>query len=578
MSYNKIQDFDLNFTNSGNENQSKLIYLKDIQNKSLKLNNKLVFKNNATSKILSDSSENNELVKITGNLLTNKSVFSQEIIANSSLHIKKTNDLLDSNDLFKIIKNISASSIDINSYNQNKKIKISSKNQILFTNNSSNSFFSKEIVGQFINDSLGNQILKGKDGVNIEVKEKNGKKYFEIDYSSNVSNNLDSKLAYKTIIKWNGIDTTNSDKDSGNRYSFLIQSGSPIGAGPDGPTSITNLNNSRKTRLKLKLNNNYEKWSVGKHFIYIDTSEINSNLHVAINGVPTISRYEMIIDLSQSNLNNDRQWKTGDELYFYLNLQSIGQTELNKLADGVHISSTYIVSNPIYFSGTTRTYNSAVPATIGKRSILEVGLHQSNTFPSISYYTFDTTSSALQFWLPLLTDIGTTLKEGDIFLFKKKAGAKDLIICPNSTNTGAITITDKLCLKWQNGAWADVTSAEYASHIQTINYNIDSVYNRYQYVLIMPQNHRFFIDNNLSNNSKLQNSFILKRVVDTYDSVWFNDKEPGFNFIGKEKLKTITELENCVIFNPSHSQSSFSLRFLGNNDPSRPGIGTWIIR
>lgn len=574
MSYNKIQDFDLNFTNSGNENQSKLIYLKDIQNKSLKLNNKLVFKNNATSKILSDSSENNELVKITGNLLTNKSVFSQEIITNSSLHIKKTNDLLDSSDLFKIIKNISTSSIDINSYIQNKKIKISSKNQILFTDNSSNSFFSKEIIGQFINDSLGNQILRGKDGVNIEVKEKNGKKYFEIDYSSNVSNNPDSKLAYKTIIKWNGIDTINSDKDSNDRYSFLIQSGNS--SGPDGPSSITNLSNSRKTMLKLKINNNYEKWSVGKHFIYIDTSEINNNSHLVINGVPTISRYEMIIDLSQPDLNNDRQWKTGDELYFYLNLQSV-PSPTNEEARGIFIDSKTIATNPEYKSGTVRTQNSN-----NTNNVLKLNQHQTRSvdLPSISYYTFDTNSSALSFFTPTSNE---GAQNGDIILLNVLGTSSNALTIYLTTSTlsatklPSLTGVRKTCIKFNGSSWVE-TPNEYDTHLKSINYHLNPVYNRYQYILIMPQNHRFFIDNNLSNNSKLQNSFVLKRIVDTYDSVWFNDNLANFNFIGRQKLKTITELENCVIFNPSHSQSSFSLRFLGNNDPSRPGIGTWIIR
>ena len=326
MSYNKIQDFDLRLLDAGIENQSKLIYLRDIQNKALKVNNKLIFKNGATSKILTDDSGNNELVTITGNLLTNKSVTSLELIANNSLHIKKTNDLLDVNDLFRFSKN--SSNLEITSFansSLNRKVKISSKGQVLFTQDSSKAFYSSEIRGQFINDSLGNQILTGSNGINISVKEKEGKKYFEIDYSSKKEQNSNKKLAYKTILKWNGIDT-NSDKDPSNRYAFLVQSGPSGSPGPDGPANIwdTALNEkiSKKTRLKLRINKDYENWAVGKHFIYIDTSDINNNniLHPVINGLPEVSRYEMIIDISQPDQQNDRQWKTGDELYFYLNL------------------------------------------------------------------------------------------------------------------------------------------------------------------------------------------------------------------------------------------------------------------
>lgn len=587
MSYNKIQDFDLRLLDAGIENQSKLIYLRDIQNKALKVNNKLIFKNGATSKILTDDSGNNELVTITGNLLTNKSVTSLELIANNSLHIKKTNDLLDVNDLFRFSKN--SSNLEITSFansSLNRKVKISSKGQVLFTQDSSKAFYSSEIRGQFINDSLGNQILTGSNGINISVKEKEGKKYFEIDYSSKKEQNSNKKLAYKTILKWNGIDT-NSDKDPSNRYAFLVQSGPSGSPGPDGPANIwdTALNEkiSKKTRLKLRINKDYENWAVGKHFIYIDTSDINNNniLHPVINGLPEVSRYEMIIDISQPDQQNDRQWKTGDELYFYLNLQSIGSTS-NEEAGGIFIDSAKIATNPEYKSGTTRTKND-----LSTNNVLKLNQHQKRDgdTPSISYYSFNTAALSMSFFTPTSFEDAVA---GDIILLNFVGNStKVLTIYHTSATTTAVRLpTDgqKVCLKFNGNAWVS-TSNEYDTHLATINYNLNPVYSRYQYILIMPQNHRFFIDNNVANVTKLQNSFVLKRAVDTYDSVWFNNGfmsgtaiNSDFNFIGKQKLQTISNSENCVIFNPSHSQSSFSLRFLGSTDPSRPGVGTWIIR
>lgn len=548
MSFNRIQNykFNVSFTSDfiANNQMNSMLFLKDKNGNIIKNNNNfIVFEN---SSFLLKMFSNN--IEISGKIVLEKSL--KHLTEN--LLIKNTFELINKilfkkENLFFLIE-IKQKVVDT----LIRKFKIESLNDIKI--NDDNFYKSKTLIGQIINTKNGLNLIKGTGGINVEIKEKNNFKYYTIDYSAYATTSIE-KSSYLTKIYELGVSTDQSDQyinasipDSPSQYSLTSQYST------ENIKYFDNTFTSKKRKTtKFTINQNFKSWNVGKSVIYIDTISINPPNNL---GGPT-DFYQMQIDLT------GRTWQIGEEITFYLNLYPRSNV----------LNESYMIlpfSNSIFY-----------PQNIYPENVVPYTVAQSNSPTSLRknmvYLWKSTVANAFNAFL--LPTIGS-ISNGDYIIIKRDVTSIQPIKIifsglNNATNTDFKNYSTTIAFQYNSttSKWEEVTS----NLTNFINERTGYFYS-YQYVITFPFNHILFTDNSLST---ISSYFSLKNVIDTSScSTNYDQTRSGGtnNTIGNVLPQNLKYFKNSICFDSSLDGASFTLRFLGFSDPSRPGIGLWQIK
>jgi len=585
MAYNNLNTYNFKISIDQDLDQNEILYLKDNTelNSTIKNNSKFILNNNSTFQLKNNIS--NE-IQISGKISVKENIKLESNINLEYLSLSNIFSLTYLQNLNKI--NINTNLKDFNFLS----------NELNFS--SSNYLKSNEITGQLIYNLSGKQNLIGKNGVSIDVKEVNGKKYFEVEstaYKQSSSNSLTQSInKFKALMP----DSNFNSKDENNQYQFISQVQSSQITASDPP-----MNAAIKSSHYIRVNNTCKLWDIGRTYILIDTTEIDStdtdSYKIAVLGAQKEanlgkSRYQMFIDLT------NRIWKNQDEITFFIkNSNTLSNFEYNNkiysfnkkyyTGYGVNpgVNSGLLPPPPpnIASAGTINT-----KATMKENIWYSIDLTANNTniinpiYSCLSDHTF--LNKSIDNYFILENDSNTATKSATT-LVSGSAGV-------NSTYpAGSIGSLGKNLSSWAYKLPAntsplvitkfiDMTSTETFQNFirrEWIPKNGMTYY--YQYVIKFPTNTLLFLDNNHSESS----NFLLTRAIDNFKVTWDSNKTPynqTYNIVyGNSNIDQMLAagilVDNCLIFNisPETDNISFTLKYIGNEDPSRPNMNIWTI-
>jgi hypothetical protein len=593
MAYSNLSTYNFNINLDSSLDRNEILYLKDNANNIIKNNDKFIINNNST--FLLKNNISNE-IQVNGKISSKERI---QINNNINLEYVSLNNFLSLTYLQNTNK------ININNSNS---LNIQSQE---FNFNNTNYINSKEITGQLIYNLAGKQNIVGESGVVVSVKESNGKKYFEIEKSGYVedqqSNNvIQSVNKFKTTDQ----DTNFTSKDINNKTQFITTRYSgPITTGESINTAAW------KYSHKLAIDPSCKLWEIGKTYILIDTTDVDTDVTTQDNilGIPKLnnigkSRYQMFIDLT------GRTWQNQDEITFFIKNST-------KLSEFQYRDKIYSFNKKFFTGyGVPNGLSPAPPPAIAssggvnsKSKLLEnvwyaLDLTKNNTYmpAASSYYecvtdhTFlnksidnyfiaendakNLTTAYIRTQISGSAGTGSTYPAGSIGTIGGNitSGGKDgtnswiYKLPANTSNSLTINSFIDMTNSTTGEKFDDIIRREYISKNGMLYY--------YQYVIKFPPNSILFLENKFSESS----FFTLNRAIDSFNVVWDSNKTPysqtynivyGNNQTPNSLIASNVLHDNCLIFNISSTTNniSFTLKYIGNSDPSRPGVNIWTI-